>query len=94
MIRRYGVNDFPCHRAASLLVLAGPADNGPRHLIGRTEVGEPDHALSIDHALVQLVRGLERHHDVILREPLDHRATEDERASQVSAVCLPAAGQC
>ena len=40
--------------------------------------------LSIDHALVQIVRGLERHRDVIVGEPFDSRGPEDERARQVS----------
>jgi len=38
----------------------------------------------IDQALVQIVGGLERHHNVILRESFDNRAPEDERASQIS----------
>ena len=47
--------------------------------------------LSIDHALVQIVRGLERHRDVIVGEPFDSRGPEDERARQVpclSSSCL------
>ena len=37
-------NEFPGHRATSLLVLAGPAHNGEGHAIRQGEVVEPDGA--------------------------------------------------
>jgi hypothetical protein len=44
----------------------------------------PDHALSIDHALVQLFGGVEGDHEVIGCQLFDDHATEDQRAAEVS----------
>jgi hypothetical protein len=56
----FGATNFPVTVPTSPLVFLGPADDGPGHAIRQSEVDEPDNALSIDQAVVQIVGGLER----------------------------------